>query len=39
MWIYFIVPAVASIMGLIAMFGDYSHGNGGVDRGELNPSF
>jgi hypothetical protein len=35
MWAYFIVPAVASIMGFVAMFKDYSHGNGSGDRGEL----
>jgi hypothetical protein len=35
MWAYFIVPAIASIMGLVAMFNDYSYGSGSADSGEL----
>jgi hypothetical protein len=36
MWAYFIIPAIASMLGLAAMFKDYSHGNGNVDGAEVN---
>jgi hypothetical protein len=38
MWAYFIVPAVATIMGFVAMFNDYSHGSGRAEAGELHAS-
>jgi hypothetical protein len=38
MWAYFIVPTVGVIMGLVAMFNDYSHGSGKADAGELYAS-
>jgi hypothetical protein len=38
MWAYFVVPIVASIMGFVAMFNDYSHGSGRAEGGELHAS-